>query len=92
MKPLFIIAVVAVAITVVIGIYAIDQIQYQALLEKYAFCIDVLHAIKPSLWPNGNPNFNEEMAYYKQCQYDYERMRLDYWDLRYTPSLLDYTK
>jgi len=91
LKSVFIIAIIVV-IGIVSTIIVIDQIQYQALQEKYAFCIDMFYSIKAPVWPNGNPNFDEEMAEYKYCKYDYEKMRLDYWDLRYTPSLLEYTK
>ena len=91
LKPVVIIPAIVV-IGIVVTIVIIDEIQYQALQEKYEFCIGMLYSIKPPVWPNGNPNFDEEMAEYKYCKYDYEKMRLDYWDLRYTPSLLEYTK
>ena len=91
LKPVFIIAIIVV-IGIISTIIVIDEIQYQALQEKYGFCIDMFYSIEIPLWPNVDENFSEKMDEYKYCKYDYERMRLDYWDLRYTPSLLEYTK
>ena len=91
MKPVFIIAIIVV-IGIAATIIIIDEIQYQALQEKYEFCIDMFYSIEPPLWPNVNEDYSEKMEEYKYCKYDYEKMRLNYWDLRYTPSLLEYTK
>ena len=78
LKSVFIIAIIVV-IGIVSTIIVIDEIQYQALQEKYAFCVNMLYSIEPRVWPNVDENYAKELDEYKYCKYDYEKMRLDYW-------------
>ena len=49
MKPTIIIAILFV-IGIVTTILVMDEIQYQALIEKRAFCIDMLLSIEPQVY------------------------------------------
>ena len=89
MKPTIIIAILFV-IGIVTTILVMDEVQYQALIEKRAFCIDMLLSIEPQVYPHIDlsQDFTKSLDEYKSCKYEYENMRLDYWDLRYTSPLL----